>query len=61
MWRSIDGDWQVIAVPADESDPTSGERYRVTHEGRTVAEVSTFTELAHLVPLHLLVEHDDPA
>lgn len=30
------------------------------HEGRMVAEVTTFTELARLVPLHLLVAHDDP-
>lgn len=59
MWRSIDGTWHVVAVPADASDPTSGQRYRVTCEGHVVAEVSTFAKLAGLVPLHLLVEHDD--
>lgn len=46
--------------PGRRLRPTSGERYRVMHEGRMVAEVTTFTELARLVPLHLLVAHDDP-
>lgn len=58
VWRSINGDWLVEAVPPDGDGPAGTERYRVTHHGRRVAEVSTFAELAGLVPLHLLVEQE---
>jgi hypothetical protein len=50
VWHSIDGDWSVSAIRARD-----GQFYRVGHRGEMLAELDSFIELAHLVPLHLLV------
>jgi hypothetical protein len=50
VWHSIDGDWSVSAISARD-----GQFYRVGHRGELLAELDSFIELAHLVPLHLLV------
>ncbi|GIL29142.1 hypothetical protein [Actinocatenispora comari] len=58
-WRSIDGAWRVRAIHDDANGGGGEQFYRITHDGKHIADLDDFAQLARWVPLHLLVD-DEP-
>lgn len=57
VWHTTDGQWRVeVRVGWSETETTGSQYFQVKRYGSLHAEVSTLEELAHIVPLHKLVE-----